>query len=244
MRKLEFGIGDRFHRLIALRPGGMIGRRSAWWFLCDCGAEKRLTGTSVKRGEVKSCGCLPAIRMATLNLRHGHARANGSLTYKTWRSMLCRCYNKGNISYPLYGARGIRVCEKWRTSFDTFVADMGVRPSRGHTIDRIDGAGHYEPGNCRWATWQQQRMNQPRVPKDPATGEPICLSRIARDAGINVNTFLARIHGGWTTERALAIPVDHRLSRKDNHQWIAATERRRGRKNSGAGRPRVRKAGT
>jgi hypothetical protein len=77
-----------------------------------------------------------------------------------WRSMKQRCHNPRKSDYPLYGARGISVCDRWRHSFENFYADMGPRPSMGHTLDRINGDGNYEPGNCRWATKAEQNKNR------------------------------------------------------------------------------------
>lgn len=80
-------------------------------------------------------------------------------TYITWRDMKRRCLRPNFHSYPHYGGRGIKVCDRWLASFDNFIADMGPRPL-GRSIDRIDVNGNYEPGNCRWATPHQQRINQ------------------------------------------------------------------------------------
>lgn len=93
------------------------------------------------------------------NLRHGHyVNGRRSPTYHSWQSMIARCTRPTHVRYEDYGGRGIRVCPSWRT-FDTFLADMGTRPA-GHTLDRIDVNGDYEPDNCRWATPKTQRWNQ------------------------------------------------------------------------------------
>lgn len=94
------------------------------------------------------------------NYRHGHMvdQIHATPTYQTWKSMKKRCESPRHDSYAHYGARGITVCERWKT-FSNFLADMGVRPD-GMTLDRIDVNGNYEPSNCRWATPEQQGANQ------------------------------------------------------------------------------------
>lgn len=95
---------------------------------------------------------------------HGHARLPGpSPTYNTWMAMVARCTRPSNSNYQRYGGRGIAVCERWRT-FANFLADMEERPE-GKTLERIDKDGNYEPGNCRWATYKEQRANQRPRPR-------------------------------------------------------------------------------
>jgi len=93
------------------------------------------------------------------NTRHGH-NLNGkpSPTYRSWYHMKDRCQNSSHPHYKDYGARGIRVCERWQ-DFANFLADMGERPE-DKTLDRIDNNKGYEPGNCRWATKKQQTQNR------------------------------------------------------------------------------------
>jgi hypothetical protein len=80
-------------------------------------------------------------------------------TYSSWTNMKNRCLNPNHAAYPLYAGRGIRICERWLHSFDNFLADMGERPP-GKTLDRVNNDGHYEQGNCRWATWVEQIRNR------------------------------------------------------------------------------------
>lgn len=142
--------GQKFERLTALRPSA---RHGYWEFLCDCGQQITALLGNVKRGRTQSCGCLGQERRT----KHGLA---STPEYSSWTSMMNRCYNPSDPSYPRYGGAGIRVCAAWRDSVKQFIADMGQRPSLSHTLDRIDNTKGYCPENCRWATKQQQSQNK------------------------------------------------------------------------------------
>jgi len=88
--------------------------------------------------------------------KHGKSH---SPEYQAWRDMKYRCYNPNVKSYKYYGARGIKVCDQWRNSFTKFLEDVGERPDKGYSLDRIDNAGNYEPGNVRWETQENQMRN-------------------------------------------------------------------------------------
>lgn len=88
--------------------------------------------------------------------RHGWSQTP---TYVSWRAMRSRCRTLSNASYPSYGGRGIKVCERWEI-FENFLADMGERPSLDHSIDRINPDGDYEPANCRWLTREEQNARR------------------------------------------------------------------------------------
>lgn len=93
--------------------------------------------------------------------------------YRIWVGMKTRCYNVKSKDYPLYGGRGIKVCDRWVNSFQSFADDMGERPSSNHSIDRFpDNDGNYEPSNCRWATPAEQSKNKrPNVSQIKLTKE-------------------------------------------------------------------------
>lgn len=136
-------------------------RRVYWLCRCDCGGSRVVGGSDLTRGRADHCGCLKGGRRRQAATKHGEA-ANGrcSKEYNTWTGMIKRCEEPRTNSYKDYGGRGISVCLRWRGSFEDFLADMGRKPSFGHSLDRIDADGNYEPSNCRWATSAEQARNR------------------------------------------------------------------------------------
>jgi hypothetical protein len=135
--------------LTPIREDGIIeGNRTAWLYQCECGTKKRIAQTLVKNGRVFSCGCVMRSQCGLSNTG----------AYRSWQSAKHRATNPKDKDYFRYGAVGIGMCERWLT-FANFLDDMGERPA-GASIDRIDKAKGYEPGNCRWATNEEQQQNR------------------------------------------------------------------------------------
>lgn len=125
---------------------------------CLCGNEKEIVRSSLISGLTNSCGCLARENTIKRSTKHGYATKGISKTYSNWHKMIDRCHNKKDLDYRYYGARGIKVCERWRESILNFVEDMGEKPL-DKTLDRIDNDGNYCKENCKWATRSEQQQN-------------------------------------------------------------------------------------
>lgn len=178
--------GQRFGALVVLHEGATrSGWRTTWTCRCDCGVTKAISRGSLRSGRVTSCGCQQG--------RRTHLMA-GTRIYKLWAQMRNRCSNPNDPGWLLYGGRGITVCDRWR-SFENFYADMGERPP-GTSLDRMNNAGDYEPGNCRWATASEQARNKRSNIYLTHDGVTRTLTDWARAAGIRPSTFLGRYRRG------------------------------------------------
>ena len=198
--------GRRFGKLLvtgeaARMPAGQCGR---WVCRCDCGTVKEVSYKGLVHSKTTSCGCMAGERarsMGMANLRHGMC---STPTYNAWHSMILRCTNPNHESYADYGGRGITICERWRHSFQAFLADMGEKPDRESQIDRIDNAGDYEPGNRRWASPKEQSNNRRSNVLIELHGQTRTLAQWAEATRIGANSIARRLRSGWPVELALS----------------------------------------
>lgn len=163
--------GQKFGRLLCLswESRQMTSRREIFWEVkCDCGTVKWVKSQLLKRGKTVSCGCWNKEK-STLPKKHGMC---DTPEYSTYNQILKRCYTETFRQYHDYGGRGIKVCERWLEpkgrGFLNFLEDMGKRPSKEFSIDRIDVNGNYEPTNCKWEVRNVQSFNR-RAVKDSST---------------------------------------------------------------------------
>ena len=187
--------GQKFGRITPLFYLG----KSTWRTICDCGTEKDMSAKCLLNGAARSCGCLHREQLSKRKKTHG---MTGTPTYIAWTNMKARCLNPGSISYSNYGGRGIKVCQEWIDSFETFFKDMGERPE-GMTLERVDTNGDYCPENCVWANWTDQ-MNNRRVSRlVEYLGKRMTIAQWSRETGICPAKIRKKLNSGLGPEEAL-----------------------------------------
>lgn len=170
------------------------GQTGALWLLqCHCGKSfhARTGPISTRKwlGKRLSCGCLGN---GAATVRHGQGR-EGQQTkeYRAWKGITVRARNPNTKVWDSYGGRGIGIAERWH-DFTNFFEDMGAAPSPTHSIDRIDNNKGYEPGNCRWATIDEQAKNKRNSINIIHEGKLMSLKELSEHTKVNYSTLYVR----------------------------------------------------
>ena len=208
--------GRRFGRLLVIRfeksrkpcasePCGTVSVIK-WHCRCDCGGKaKVISNNLMKRGGTRSCGCIQREVTRKRSLKHGHdPRSGRTPEYRSWRSMMVRCYWKNEKFWKHYGGRGIVVCKRW-FSFSNFFKDMGPRPL-GTFLDREDPDGNYTPSNCRWLSKAESADNKTTTIWMKFNGKRKTITAWSRSLGVTRGLLYSRFRRGWSPERILTTP--------------------------------------
>lgn len=178
--------GQRFGRLLVVsRAENSSSGHGRWNCICDCSEQNTVLASNLKSGKVISCGCAQVEAIT----RHGQSRTP---EYKAWGHMKERCGNPSTKHFESYGGRGIKVCEEWM-DFNKFIEDMGGRPSKIHSIERIDNNKGYSKENCKWATKTEQMNNRRNCRRVVFNSEELTISQLSKKTGIARNTLNRRI---------------------------------------------------
>jgi hypothetical protein len=220
--------GEIFGRLtVTARAQSSPRGGTRWVCLCSCGKQTTVAANSLRRETTptRSCGCLHDEVAAAWGERwitHGYARRGSARrpTYSSYKSAKRRCTNVNYAGFPGYGGRGIQF--KF-TSFAQFLAEVGDRP-RGASLERIDNDGHYETGNVRWATPQQQCNNKRTNRLITAFGRTRTLAWWSRETGFAPAAIRHRLAAGWHPENALTQPTRRGKRSAAWHAWQRAVE--------------------
>jgi hypothetical protein len=173
-----------------------------WHCICDCGGEKTCQANALTYKATKSCGCINKEKIREEGLKKRKHAMCDTKEYRAWGNMKRRCYDPTVRSYRNYGARGITVCDRWINSFENFISDVGLAPSRFHSLDRIDNAGNYEPSNVKWSTVDEQHHNRRTNRIVEYKGRSMPLSLWCRELGLDYKKTRQRLCNGWSAERA------------------------------------------
>lgn len=198
--------GEKFGRWTVMEYSRQNPQKAAMWKCkCECDTVRDVRATVLITGRSKSCGCLGRENAAKVTTTHGHTRGNRcSRLYNIYSSMKGRCLNPNVTNYHRYGGRGIKVCEEWINSFESF-CDWAL--ANGYTdeltIDRINNDGNYEPGNCRWATRKEQVQNRRNTRRDVIEGESLVVDQISKKYSLKYPTVSTRFHRGDRGKRLI-----------------------------------------
>lgn len=202
---LMISIGQKFGRWTVV--GKSERRGDHYWSecRCECGKTKSVEASTLVTGKSVSCGCFRLERLREKLVKHG---MSGTLTYVSWSAMILRCKSTTG-----YFDRGIKVCKRWN-KIENFIKDMGLRPSKDYSIERIDNDGNYCKSNCKWATRKEQQNNRTITVFVVVFGERLSVPQAAEKFHIPQGNLRDRIEAGWPTEDAVLRPLRPNKNRK------------------------------
>ena len=169
--------GNKFGRLTVICRGKNKKKKTYWLCKCECGNVKEIQGGNLKLGDTKSCGCIENIG----NTKH---KLSNHFLYGTWKAMKTRCHSEKHVSFKDYGSKGIKVCDEWMDSPESFINwAMSSGYEYGLTLERKDNDKGYNPENCKWATRMEQARNTSRNRWINIDDKVMC----AKDASVLLN---------------------------------------------------------
>jgi len=211
--------GEKYNKLTAVKPVYKNKSRTWYWlFECECGKEKICNATEVRRGKIKSCGCLTLNHNKDGEYTRKH-RMSSTRIYSIYKGIKRRCYSNNSQDYQYYGGRGITMCDEWLGK-DGFVNFYKWSERNGYnedlTIDRIDVNKGYSPSNCRWTTRLGQGSNKRNNRYLTLNDETHTFSEWCRMKGFSKSLLEHRLQNGWSVEEALTIPKGERRVKYKN----------------------------
>jgi hypothetical protein len=190
--------GQRFGRLTVLGYSHTTKGQAFWDCQCDCGNQKKIRGGDLRSGKSLSCKCLNYEVSTTHHM-------SKTKIYMVWVNMHSRCYKEYSPEYKRYGARGIKVCDKWQT-FEGFFEDMSETYQEGLSLDRIYVNGDYSKDNCRWTDNITQQKNRRITKFYTLNGETETFTYFCRKYNVDYELARGRLRHGWDIEKIFTTP--------------------------------------
>lgn len=172
--------------------------------LCDCGKKTLVHLSRLRANKTQSCGCIHSEIISDLFTKHG---LRNTPEYSVWHDMKRRCFDKNRKRYKDYGGRGIKVSESWM-KFSNFIKDMGFRPSKKHSLERINNNKDYSKDNCKWATTKEQSLNTRSNVYLEYNGIKLTLKEWSEKLNLKYTTIYSRYNRGWEVERILTSKLE------------------------------------
>ena len=212
-------VGDQFSYLTVSKDLGVVGKNRKFSCICVCGGTCEVFGNNLKKGNTKSCGCklskYQSERWEKKYVDRGFGvKSQQTPEYLAWRNMISRCNNSADISYDNYGAKGITICEGWlipEKGFENFINDVGFKPSKSYSLDRVNVLEGYSKDNVRWATPSVQSRNKNKIINTTSKYKGVSLENGRWRARIKDEHGMATQLGMFDDEVSAAMVVDYFL---------------------------------